>query len=127
MPGAVREVVQVVYVTRTKRVPEDEGEIVVLFPLLAELEECTLPCIRVHQVDDKCIDFVLFLDAKNVVLLMRLETERGCLGEAREALLLVRIELSGVLKIGKRLWRDEPRHGGTMSTLTCLTNCHNVT
>lgn len=60
--------------------PEDKREIVVLFSLLAKLEEGTFPCIRVHQVDDQGINFVLLVDADDM-LLMGLETERGGLGE----------------------------------------------
>lgn len=95
--------------------PEDEREIVVLLSLLAELEESTLPCIRVHQVDDQGINFVLLVDADDM-LLMGLETERGGLGEpgkgrASETLLLVGIELGALLQIRERFWRNEPRHG----------------
>ena len=83
--------------------PEYEREIVILLSLLAELEKSTLPCIRVHQVDDQGIDFILLVDADDM-LLVRLETERGGLGEAgqgraSESLLLVGIKLGGVLQI----------------------------
>lgn len=103
--------------TRTERVPEDKREIVVLLSLLAELEEGTLPCVRVHQVDDQGIYFVLLMDA-DYMLLVGLETERGGLGipgkgRASETLLLVWIELGGVLQIRERFWRNEPRHGWT--------------
>lgn len=102
---------------RTEGVPENEREIVILLSLLAELQEGALPCTRVHQVDDQGINFVLLVDADDM-LLVGLETERGGLGipgksRASEALLLVWIELGGVLQIRERFWRNEPRHGCT--------------
>ena len=95
--------------------PENEREIIILLSLLAELEEGSLPRIRVHQVDDQAINFVLLVDADDV-LLMGLEAERGGLGEpgkgrASETLLLVGIELGAVLQIRERFGRNEPRHG----------------
>ena len=54
--------------------PENEREIIILLSLLAELEEGSLPRIRVHQVDDQAINFVLLVDADDV-LLMGLEAE----------------------------------------------------
>lgn len=69
--GFVRDIsksIKVAYKTRTKRMPEDEREIVVLLSLLAKLEEGSLPRIRVHQIDDQGINFVLLLDADDVLL-----------------------------------------------------------
>lgn len=105
------------WLTRTERVPKDKRKVVVLLSLLAELQESALSCIRVHQVDDQGINFVLLVDADDM-LLVGLETERGGLGipgkcRASETLLLVRIELSSVLQIRERLWRNKPRHGCT--------------
>lgn len=43
----------------TKRMPEDEGEVVPLFPLLAELEEGSLPRFAVHEVYDEPVDLLV--------------------------------------------------------------------
>jgi hypothetical protein len=39
--------------------PEDQGEVVPLFPLLAQLEESSLPRVWAHQIDDEVVDLLV--------------------------------------------------------------------
>ena len=47
----------------TERVPEDEGEIIVLFSLLAEFQERTLAGLGIKEVDHEAIDLALVVNS----------------------------------------------------------------
>ena len=51
------------HIERTKRVPEDKSKVVILLPLLAQLQESTLASLRVEKVDHKAVDLGLIIEA----------------------------------------------------------------
>ena len=48
----------------TERVPEHEGEVVVLLSLLAELQKSGLARSRVHELYDERVDLAVLMDAQ---------------------------------------------------------------
>lgn len=102
--------------------PENEGEVVILLPLLAELEKSALSGVGVEQVNDKTVYLALFVNAER----NGWRATRGVgddalmgsgMGESRSFGVGdgagVGAVLHAVLHVRDWFWRDEPRHRGS--------------
>ena len=108
------------HIERTKRVPEDKSKVVILLPLLAQLQESTLASLRVEKVDHKAVDLGLIIEAT-------LDTQstgeenalmRGRVREGREvgggvgigldtALVRVVLQIRMVVEVRHRFWGNQ--------------------
>ena len=105
--------------------PKDEGEIIVLLSLFAQLQQCAFPGVWVHQVYYKTVYFAILVHARIIVrtiavgircgeLVMALggcaARQRGRFGKVRQPSPISRKLSVSLLEIRNRFGGQETRH-----------------